>query len=285
MGKIIWLASYPKSGNTWLRIFLANYLRDGLEPVDINKLESPPIASSRIWFDELTGVQATALDNASIKRLRPGVYRCLARDAQETLFVKVHDAWGFASHNESLFPADVTAGVVYIIRNPLDLAISCAHHWGISLIKAVENLCNPDFAIGGTTGGVSEQLSQNLGSWSGHIRSWLDESNLPVYLVRFEDLHIDTEGVFSKIVNFCNLPFERARLGKAVAFSGFAELQRQEREKGFCECLTSSRPFFRRGTVGTWREELPSELVQKIETIHGQFMRRFGYLDEGNQST
>ena len=145
MGKIIWLASYPKSGNTWMRTLLTNYLRDSDTPADINKLDGGPIASARGWFDEWAGIEASALNDTVIERLRPDVYRCMAGESPDTLYMKVHDAWGRTDSGEALFPADVTGGVVYILRNPLDMARSCAHHWGLDIHKAVEDMCDTEF--------------------------------------------------------------------------------------------------------------------------------------------
>ena len=119
------------------------------------------------------------MSDAVIERLRPDVYRCLVRENAETLYMKVHDAWGRADQDEPLFPPDVTAGAIYILRNPLDMAMSCANHWGVDVEKAVTNLCDPEFAIARTHEGLANQLRQSLGSWSGHVRSWVDESNLP----------------------------------------------------------------------------------------------------------
>ena len=184
---------------------------------------------------------------------------------------------------EALFPLDVTAGVVYIVRNPLDMAASCAHHWGVSVDKAVENMCDPEFIIARSLGGLSDQLRQRMLSWSGHVQSWLDESGLPVHAVRYEDLCRDPEAAFGEVVRFCGLPPDVARVRKAVAFSDFSELQRQEREKGFRERpVLAPGPFFRRGQAGSWREELPSELAKRLIDTHGKMMKRFGYLDENN---
>ncbi len=277
---ITWLASYPKSGNTWVRALLTNYLRDGDAPADINDLEGGPIASARVWFDEWAGVEASALSDAVIERLRPGVYRCMARENPGPLFMKVHDAWGRADNGEPLFPADATAGAVYILRNPLDLAASCAHHWGVTVEQAVDHLCDPDYALARSLGGLADQLRQRLGSWSSHARSWLDESGLPVRAVRYEDLRRDPEAAFGGIVRFCGLPFDPARVRKAVAFSDFAEMQKQERVGGFRErSAASPGPFFRRGQAGAWREELPDGLARRLTENHAGMMRRFGYLD------
>ena len=281
MADIIWLASYPKSGNTWLRALLTNYRRDGGSPADINQLDGGPIAGARVWFDEWAGVEASALSDNLIERLRPGVYRCLAGEATDTPFMKVHDAWRRTDRDEPLFPAEVTAGVVYIIRNPLDLAMSCAHHWGCDIAQAVEKMGDPDQALARSLGGLSDQLRQRLGSWSGHVRSWLDASGLPTHIVRYEDLRRDPEAIFGAVVRFCGLVFDAARVRKAVAFSDFAELKRQEQEKGFGEHSTAAPGrFFRSGQVGSWRQELSLDLARRLIAAHGETMRRFGYLDE-----
>lgn len=281
MGKMIWLASYPKSGNTWMRVLLTNYMNDGEGPVDINKLDGGPIASARFWFDEWAGIEASALSDTVIERLRPDVYRCMANEASDVIYMKVHDAWGLTDQGEALFPSDVTAAVIYILRNPLDMVGSCAHHWGVGLDKAVSNLCDFEFSNSRSVGGLSDQLRQRLCSWSGHVKSWLDESGLPVHTVRYEDLLEDPEAAFGDVVRFCGLPYDEERVRKSVVFSNFFELQRQEREKGFRErSVVSSGPFFRQGRAGAWRDELPSELIKRMINTHGEMMKRFGYIDE-----
>jgi hypothetical protein len=284
VSKIIWLASYPKSGNTWMRILLTNYIRNSQVPADINKLEGGPIASARVWFDEWAGVEASALDDDNIERLRPGVYKCMSREEQETLYMKVHDSWSRTDQGEGLFPIDVTSGVIYILRNPLDMASSCANHWGVSLEQAVSDLCNIDHSIARSVGGMSDQLKQKLSSWSGHVKSWIDESDLPIHLVRYEDLKLDPERSFGEVVRFCRLPWDANRVNRAVAFSNFAEMQRQELASDFVERPPRAKGnFFRRGQAGSWRDELPTHLAQRLIDAHGETMRRFGYLDENNQ--
>jgi aryl sulfotransferase len=273
---IVWLASYPKSGNTWLRVLLTNYQSDASEPADINKLSGGPIAGARRNFDEWAGVEGSALDANVIDRLRPEVYRRLARDADETLFVKVHDAWMRVDTGEPMFPADVTLGVVYIIRNPLDLAASCAHHWGTSIAAAVETLC--DGAGSPTKCNLTGQLRQRLGSWGEHVRSWVDDSGTPLHVVRYEDLSIDPCGFFGGVVKFCGLDYDEDLVKKAVAFSSFGELQRQEASSGFQERSPAAPGgFFRRGEAGSWRDELPGDLAERLMAAHHETMRRFGY--------
>ena len=275
MSGIVWLASYPKSGNTWLRVLLTNFLRNTDQPADINRLVGAPGAGSRECFDQWVGVEGSALDANIVDRLRPQVYRRVARDADETLFLKAHDEWTRVDTGEPMFPADVTLGVVYVIRNPLDLAGSCAHHWGTPLEAAVERMC------GGSAvppPGLPDHLRQQVGSWSRHVRSWVDDSGAPVHVVRYEDLSVDPGRFFGGVIKSCGLDYDEPQVKKAVAFSAFAELQRQEASAGFQERSTAAPGrFFRRGEVGSWRDELPGHLAERLTAAHHETMERFGY--------
>jgi hypothetical protein len=280
VAKITWLASYPKSGNTWLRLFLANYLRTDAASVDINALDLGSIVSRRRMFEECTGLEASELTPEEIERLRPAVYRLVASVPEETIFMKVHDAFGLTSDGEPLFPPDITKVVVYLIRNPLDVAVSVGHHWGLSIDQAIEHLCREDSALGGPTDRLPEQLRQRLLTWSGHVRSWLDESNLPLHVVRYEDLSTDAIAGFSGIISALQRPIDSARVARTVALVRFDRLQTLESAHGFRERGPgSTAPFFRQGLVGGWRTALTPSQVDRIVGVHAETMQRFGYLD------
>lgn len=281
MKKFVWLASYPKSGNTWMRALLTNYIQDGQQPAAINQLIGGPIASARFWFDEWAGIEASALSDDIIESIRPGVYRCMVAETHEPHFMKVHDAWKITDSGEALFPDDVTRAVIYIIRSPLDLAASCANHWGLSLDLVVDRLCELEFSLARSHGSLSDQLRQVLGSWSDHVSSWLDQSGLPCCAVRYEDLQQNPQKTLSRVVRFAGLDYDEMRIKKAAAFADFARLQGQEERDGFKErSVHSQGPFFRRGRVGGWRDELNEDQVQRLIASQGETMRRFGYLDQ-----
>lgn len=280
--RITWLASYPKSGNTWARTFLTNYLREASEEADINDLYGGPIASSRLMFDRAAGISAAWLLPREIDALRPAVYRYVAAAAARPLFFKVHDAWRCTDRGEPLFPIQVTRATVYIVRNPLDVAVSASHHYGQSSEATVKQLCQDTFTLSKAKRGVpGAQLPQFVGDWSGHARSWLHESGLPVHVMRYEDMVVDARKAFGCMLAAAGIEVDAARLAAAVDASSFLKLQQQETRSGFRERRAyATAPFFRRGRVGSWREELAPNLVRQLIHAHGEMMHELGYIDE-----
>jgi hypothetical protein len=288
MGNIVWLASYPKSGNTWMRIFLTNYWRDADEPADINFLDPTPIASGRYLFDEETGVESSDLTWAEIQRFRPGVYQQFSSTQEGHItFCKIHDAYTFLrSGGDPVFPPAATRGVIYIIRNPLSVAVSWANHSGITLEKSIETLASSDQTIAISGKRLAVQLPQRLLSWSGHAQSWIDHSRLPLHVVRYEDMKHNPLETFTRVIEFLiTLDPETAeldldRVQKSIAFSSFDRVKAQEAENGFNERLSrSTSQFFRKGSTTAWRDELSNEQIERIIDDHRDVMRRFGYLD------
>jgi len=283
MKGIIWLASYPKSGNTWFRVFLTNLLRDADEPANINELERTPIASARGVFDTHMGFEASDMTADEIDRLRPELYIHLAENATEPLFMKVHDAYADVADNMPLIPRAATGGALYFIRNPLDVAVSFAHHSGRDYDTAISRMADETFAFCCKSDRLHNQLRQKLLSWSGHVQSWVDRAPFPVCVLRYEDMKSQPLDTFEKAVLFTGLSRTRDQIQKALDFSSFEVVQQQEEAEGFQEKSPSSRRFFRKGRIGSWREELSENQAQKIVNDHRDVMRRFGYLDENGK--
>ena len=278
--KIVWLASYPKSGNTWIRAFLTALLNPEKSGLDINNMVPSTIASSRQLFDEMAGVSASDLLPDEIDRLRPAIYRQNAMESEELLYHKIHDAWIRLPGGEPLIPADVTRAVIYIIRNPLDVAVSFAHHLHTSIDKTINIMNNPDYAFCDRRDRLANQLRQRLLTWSGHVKSWVDESGLRVCVMRYEDMSAQSEITFTKAVDFIGLQHSCTEIKAALELCDFSRLQKQEEDKGFSEKSARSPSFFRKGTVGDWRNVLSRDQVLRITDAHGTMMARFGYGDE-----
>jgi len=103
MKEIIWLASYPKSGNTWFRAFLSSLLSED-DIIDINNLKTEGIASNRKAFDELTGIDSEDMSMDEIDALRPELYEFIAKTLNKTAFIKIHDAYTFLNDGSPLIP-------------------------------------------------------------------------------------------------------------------------------------------------------------------------------------
>lgn len=282
MKNIIWFASYPKSGNTWLRIFFSNLIRGKAEPVCINELERTPIASARQIFDDAVGYEACDLSHEEIDRLRPEVYEYLSRKTDDIRFLKIHDAFTFVDNcpDKPLISYQATRGAVYIIRNPLDLVISLADHMSVPIDQAIEKLNNDDFCFGNRSDRVRSQLRQRLLSWQGHVRSWVDAPDMDIHVIRYEDMKQDSLNTFYRVVQFCGFSKTMDQVRQAIALSDFKVLQRQEKEKGFIEKPVRCKAFFRRGEVGGWQSVLTTAQTNAIIAKHGEVMARFGYLDK-----
>ncbi len=131
MGNIVWLASYPKSGNTWLRAFLANLVADAGAPLPLGDLPQYCEDEARPeLFTALAGRPSTDLTFEEICALRPRVHADIAARSPGTRLVKTHNCAGFVG-SHPLHDASVTAGAIYVVRNPLDVAVSMMHHFGL----------------------------------------------------------------------------------------------------------------------------------------------------------
>lgn len=287
----IWLASYPKSGNTWLRMLLANLSAKDERPVEINDLSRwSGIASARDPFDRLLLIDSGLLTHDEADCLRPRVYEELARggsddeqDPRETppavRFVKVHDAYTLTPLGEPLLAGARGAdGAIVIVRDPRDVAPSLASHRNTSIDDAITFMNDRDAEFSANTTKQHSQLRQKLPGWSAHVASWLDQSDIPVHLVRYEDLQIDPVATLRRALQFADQAATDDEICRAVRFADFARLRQQEEEMGFREApqqLTAR--FFRRGEAGGWRDELTAGEAARIVAAHGAVMRRLGY--------
>ena len=275
---IVWLASYPKSGNTWLRALLTNCLRPD-RPASINELVGGYVAASRATFDEVVGLDSSDLTPRETLGLRPLFHRLLAVELPQPTFVKTHHAHLRVPGGGPLFPPETTAGAVYVVRNPLDVAVSFAHHSGRRVGWAVRSMNDPAFVLARQHGGVYPILPEALLSWSGHVTSWLDQRAIPVHVVRYEDMHADAVAALRGVVEFAGLSARDADLHAAADRSAFARLREEEAAVGFHERQPTAPSFFRAGVVGAWRTGLSMRQARMLTAAHRSTMARFGYLD------
>lgn len=285
-GTIIWLASYPKSGNTWFRAFYTNLIRDEDTPASLNELEPSLIASGRSYFDDYSGVESSDLSRDEIERLRPRVYETLSRvegKDGEAIYIKIHDAFTRTSEGRLLVSLKATRGAIYFIRNPLDVAVSFAHHMACDIDIIIGRMADKTYCLNEATDRLGNQFRQRLLSWSDHVTGWVDGMGARLHLIRYEDMVRVPIETFTAAVHFAQLPEDPARIQKALRFSDIRELQRQEQAHGFKEKFPKADSFFRKGKTGSWREVLTDRQVQRIIQDHRVVMKRFGYLNDNDE--
>lgn len=187
-GNIVWLASYPKSGNTWLRTFISNLLSGSDRPVHINHLLGKSAGERRI-LDALTGIDSSNLFPEEADAMRPEVYKKISAEARELCWMKVHDAYQYHPNQQPFFPPEATRCAIYLVRNPLDVVPSNSRHMGKSIDTTIRDMNDDTHAINSELNNVTNNLSQRLSSWSGNVLSWLNApSEMKVHVMRYEDM-------------------------------------------------------------------------------------------------
>ena len=277
MGNIVWLASYPKSGNTWMRAFLANLVANKQDPVALADLPRYCDDEARPeYFSALAGRPSTELSLAEIIALRPKVHAAIAASSRGTRFVKTHNYAGQIDGHPLHNPA-VTAGAIYVVRNPLDVAVSMTHHFGIGADEAIERLGNEQVA----TQNEAQFVTQVLGSWSLHVKGWADLAGDRVLVLRYEDLLEKPAKHFAKAARLVGIGQDRARIECAIKHAAFHSLSSMEKKHGFVEVSDKTTRFFREGKMNQWREALSREQVMRVVETHREQMARFGYVPAG----
>lgn len=282
MSDIIWLASYPKSGNTWFRTFISNLLKEKDEDVSINSLKTDGIFSSRPILDSIIGVESSNMTSEEIDRLLPRVYNHIAEKITRNLYIKVHDAYTYLP-DESPVLGTCHARGIYILRNPLDVAVSYANHSSRELDAVINNMGNENFCMCRQKAELPIQLRQILLSWSAHVESWSSAKGLPVHVIRYEDMKETPLETFRKAVEFIGLTYSDDQIEEALRLSSFDKLKEQEKQIGFKEKPSKAPSFFREGKVGDWKNHFTDEQSARIIAAHGDTMRKFGYLDESGK--
>ena len=280
MAGILWLSSYPKSGNTWLRAYMANLFRNSDRPVPIDELPDFAFGDNfLVHYEKFSGKKAEDLSPEEITSLRPRVHEWFATFQSDTVLVKTHNACVIADGQPLITPS-ATAGAVYVVRNPLDVAPSLANHFQTTIQMAVDNICDERHAMPAIEG----QIGQVLLSWSGHVKSWTRTPFKRLHVMRYEDMAAKPFKTFSALSKFFGLPHEPERIKKAIKFSSFRELKSQEDKGGFVEARPDGKAkFFRAGKAGGWRKVLTEDQVAQMIEAHREVMIEHGYLTENGK--
>jgi hypothetical protein len=278
MGNIIWLASYPKSGNTWFRLFLSCLLSGENAAVNINDFRATSLASRRSTLDDALGFDSADLTHDESVLYRNELYRHLSDTATKPIWMKVHDAYSFLPNGKALIPPEATRCVIYFIRNPLDIAGSMANHNHSTIDEAIDCMIDPSHSFSTSSGRYNEQLGQLLGTWTRHVDSWTTVAEVPVQVIRFEDMKLRPIETFTRAMDFTGVPYTKSRLELVLDAVCFEKMQEKEKTEGFREKPVKAKCFFRKSTIGAWKEELSEDQCKKLISMFSVNMKKFGYL-------
>ena len=280
---IIWIASFPKSGNTWMRAFLSSYLY-----LDLDK--------ENFTFNLLKKIERfpnlNQLNNIGIK---PKSFLDVAKSWIPTQnhinlnnkinLLKTHQAFG----NFENFPftdSNNTLGAIYLVRDPRDVLISYSKHMKQSIDKTLDLVLEDD-SKGNLFEGKNSVIGEVRGSWSQHYNSWKYSNLKDKIIIKYEDLINNPFDTFSKVISHLNYLFRKLsfpletnaeRIRKCIEISNFNNLQNLEKKSGFSDNINSGATFFNKGTTNQWQDELNDKIIYKIEKKFKKEMKELNYI-------
>lgn len=270
---IVWIASYPKSGNTWCRIFLARFLF-GIQ--NINAI-SIPIYSSKTFLEKESDLDVSEMSDFDLHQLRLDVFANYSLSQRELMPVKIHDCFQKEYNSLPFLPFEQSKAVIYLVRNPYDLAVSFSRHLGVDIDKTIAIMNNENYQLSVPTKKYLTQMPQLLNTWSNHVQSWLELEQIPLLLVKYEQLIKQPYAEFSRILEFLNLPFSDDRLNDAIQFASFDNLSKLEKMHGFEEKSVHSENFFHTGKNYYYKNHLNENQIKTIFEQHSKMIKHLGY--------
>ncbi|WP_269009608.1 sulfotransferase domain-containing protein [Aquirufa ecclesiirivi] len=277
---IIWLASYPKSGNTWFRGFITALKNGG--KVHINELGTAGIFSNKFTMEDILDVDADDISRSDVDHYKRLALTHQSSISEDKIFIKIHDLYSLSKYdNKPIVPFESTYAAIYFVRNPLDVAISLANHNGQTIDYVIEKVMgDPLASISRNIKYLQNQFPQWIGTWENHVTSWKQIETFPVYFVRYEDMKQSPQKTFSDILQKIGYIASELEISRALEAAKFENLKQQEQECGFKEKPLSSKMFFHKGEMGQWREQLTKSQVDKIKQLNEPMMREFGYWED-----
>ena len=280
---IFWIASYPKSGNTWLRTLISSYYysNDGFYTQELIKQIGQFPEKKYFESFEYDPKSVIGTSNFWIKAQEK-----INRD-KKLRFFKTHNVFGKINNNP-FTSKENSIGCIYIVRDPRNVITSLSNHYELDYEKSLEWMTNHKKYIYDNRGGNDYGNFQFISSWSNNYKSWKIQRDVPIKIVRYEDLLEKTYEVTKDIIGFINktskiqVKIDIKKLKNSVNSTLFVKLKKLEKNNGFSEAIFSKKknkmiPFFNLGPDNNWENILNKSFADKLCNIFAKDLLELGY--------
>ena len=280
---IIWISSYPKSGNTWLRSLISNYFfsKNGNFSFElIKQIDSFPSSKFfRNYEDKFEKPEDTS--KYWIKEQEK------INSLNKIFFLKTHNALCKINGNK-FTDQNNTLAAIYIVRDPRNVITSIANHYQITTQNAFDFMKDKNRGIIEREGNRYTGF-QPLFSWDLHLKSWTENTLYPSLIIKYEDLIIDTASVFKKVLEFIKKitnsknNIDKQKLLKCVENCKFSNLKMMERKKGFDESMVDKKTgekiaFFNLGEKNNYQDILEKNLINEMNDYFKYQLKKYKYI-------
>ena len=287
---IFWISSYPKSGNTLMRAIISAlfFSKDG--KFELNQLKHSSQFEKRDRLNLIKKINNEDFLNLDQLKILSKYWLTLQRKENMNIvkgfgFMKSHSSY-VSIFNNWFTNFDNTAGYIYIVRDPRDIAISWAKHANLTIDDSINFMIDFNSCIewAQTKSDLPKKIKPRtyLSSWDEHVLSWTsNDLNVPKLIIKYEDLVYKKEESIKIIIRFFEKNFKvkfdsiDEKILNIIKSTSFEKLKREEKKFGFVEAVSGD--FFRKGEKNQWKNELNNQQIIKLEKKFRDFMNKFGY--------
>ena len=281
---IIWIASYPKSGNTWVRSLLSTFLYSdsGIFSFDLlSKIHQFPNKQYfKFFLKDFTDIKKVSnywiAAQERINLFNDGI-----------VFLKTHSAL-CTLENNSFTNKNNTKAVIHVVRDPRNIITSISHHYSEDILKSSDFIFNKkQILVGDEWGGKDFGIATVLGDWSEHYKSWKNIKFAPSKIVKYEDLIDNPENTFVSILNFLknfmDIDINKKKITNVINSCSFDILSDKEKKEGFEESVTHKKDgkklkYINLGKENNWKNLLEPKIEEKIRVKFNKEMKDLEYI-------